>query len=762
MLDHPNFVKALAQVAELQAKIGQTRHRYLVVVTGERHSCRSFVTQLLGKRESGRCLWFGEAAPVGMRTLEAQQIDGLLGEEIDALVYDAYAGFKPDAFAALSGSLCGGGLLLLIAPHLDAWPRQVSRVLIPDQQSSPTGDQEPSRYLSRLVRLVQADPNVAIVRIANDNANITALPRQFSTPKVIVHAAEDANHAWHNQEQRQAIEAVVKVATGRRRRPLVLQSDRGRGKSAALGIAAAQLLKLGTQRIIVTAHRYTATQKIFQHARQQLQVQSERHGCIAVGQARLQFMAPDELLREQVSADLVLVDEAAAIPTPLLTQLLKRYARIVFATTVHGYEGTGRGFAVRFVSLLDQFAPGWKMSTLALPIRWAQDDPLEQLVFRALLLNASPAADAALAIANLEQVRVEQVTQARLAGSESLLAQVFGLLVLAHYRTRPRDVHYLLDDHRLCVFVLREREVVIGVLVAVREGGLSADQAVQVWRNESRPHGHVLPESMAAHLGLLQAPQLTALRIMRIAVHPACQRRGLGTQLVQALMDFAAQQRIDYVGSLFGASDGLLQFWYASQFLPIRVSFRRGTSSDAHAVLVMRPCSPAARTLACTARERFLKRVFLELADPLRMLEPRLVVALLATTDECANCDTQSLLQLSEDEWADVVCYACGNKSYEASMYALWRFACGALRYERLVDRLDHAQLTVLVMRVLQRHAWQECALRVAVPGRAQVDQLLRKGFRAILQKHANEAIFALMATFPSCSGASVKSREDS
>ncbi|MCG7973391.1 MAG: DUF1726 domain-containing protein, partial [Candidatus Thiodiazotropha taylori] len=36
-------------------------------------------------------------------------------------MYNAFSGFDPDAFGAVSGTLTGGGLLLLLTPSLDHW-----------------------------------------------------------------------------------------------------------------------------------------------------------------------------------------------------------------------------------------------------------------------------------------------------------------------------------------------------------------------------------------------------------------------------------------------------------------------------------------------------------------------------------------------------------------------------------------------------------------------------------------------------------------
>ncbi|BBI53235.1 hypothetical protein HORIV_56560 [Vreelandella olivaria] len=70
-----------------------------------------------------------------------------------------------------------------------------------------------------------------------------------------------------------------------------------------------------------------------------------------------------------------MVDEAAAIPAALLGQWLTAFPRIAFATTVHGYEGSGRGFALRFRATLDRLTPQWKALTLNAPIRWRSGDP---------------------------------------------------------------------------------------------------------------------------------------------------------------------------------------------------------------------------------------------------------------------------------------------------------------------------------------------------------------------------------------------------
>ncbi|MCG7904947.1 MAG: tRNA(Met) cytidine acetyltransferase, partial [Candidatus Thiodiazotropha taylori] len=146
-----------------------------------------------------------------------------------------------------------------------------------------------------------------------------------------------------------------------------------------------RLIEAGYQRILVTASRQAAVESLFSMAANELGMAA--HGVeLHHQQGVIEYVAPDRLIRENPRGDLLLVDEAAAIPTPVLIKLLEHYPRIAFATTVHGYEGTGLGFNHRFKKHLDQQRPQWREIQLKTPIRWAMDDPLEQLVFRMLAL----------------------------------------------------------------------------------------------------------------------------------------------------------------------------------------------------------------------------------------------------------------------------------------------------------------------------------------------------------------------------------------
>lgn len=696
--------------AVLQAHV--RRHRCTAVLSGDRDKTVRMASELLALLEYSDVAWYSDKVPAGRRDCYAAAAFSLLGNEVDALVFDAWSGFDPDAFGALTGSLRAGGLLILLVPALESWGSyedpQKQRITVFPFAARDVG----GRFLQRLVRLVNEDRYSLLI----ERGCVTRAPRVTDAPLSGVEP-EIRDEACETLDQQQAVEAIIRVANGHGRRPVVLVSDRGRGKSAAFGIAAARLLQQGRQRIVVTAPSREAAATTLRHA-----------DCLAPkSQGQLCFVAPDELLNDTLPVDLVLVDEAAAIPTPLLEALLKRYSRIAFATTVHGYEGTGRGFALRFSRLLDKHTNSWKSLQLETPVRWAPDDPLENLVFRMLALDAEPAPATCFDnFSNTQNYALEILDRDALANDESLLSEIFGLLVQAHYRTRPLDLRHMLDGPNLEIYVLRAGRHVAATALVASEGGFDAQAAEAIWEGRSRPHGHLLPETLTAHLGLLSAAALRAARIMRLTVHPALQRRGLGSRLVGEVTVRAADQGYDYVGTSFGATPGLIEFWQQLGWLPVRLSIHKGASSGSHSALMLKPLTPSGNELQQAARQRFFAQFPHQLSDSLRTLEPALVIALLKQAGEFAPV-------LDAADHRDLQAFAHACRLAEVTIGSLWRFTMKCCMCGDSVNNLSTVQRDLLVARVLQKRAWPACVQLTGLTGRKQALQALRHTLSELL-----------------------------
>ncbi|WP_419593037.1 tRNA(Met) cytidine acetyltransferase TmcA domain-containing protein, partial [Thiolapillus sp.] len=75
-------------------------------------------------------VWIGRKPPAWLeKALPPEKIDGLLGQEVTSLVFDAHDGFDADAFAIAVGLVTGGGQFLLLTPPLTQWQASGSRFL---------------------------------------------------------------------------------------------------------------------------------------------------------------------------------------------------------------------------------------------------------------------------------------------------------------------------------------------------------------------------------------------------------------------------------------------------------------------------------------------------------------------------------------------------------------------------------------------------------------------------------------------------------
>ncbi len=688
-----------------QRQLRALGQRRLVLLEGDRPAGLDWLRERLPGLMAGAGVWTGPATDTPhpeLTPIKPESGRQWLGRELDLLVWDGWAGNPPDSLAALAGTLAAGGLWFWLMPPLAQWHR------FDDPDYTRTGLDGVSRhpFAARLAELVGADD--AVIRIR---------PGEADEPPPL--PATDAPFRPNaSAEQAEAVRQVVRTGSGHRRRPLVITADRGRGKSAALGLAAVRWLEQeqhrgSDARVLVTAAGPEAVRTLFRHAAEAAGPAATLAAdglalTLAEGQA-LQFHAIDHLLRERPPAGLVLVDEAAAIPAPQLTEVLLAWPRVVFATTVHGYEGSGRGFSLRFRSRLDRYTPRWRALTLTAPIRWAQGDPLEALVRRLFLLDASgPDAVGTSESATLVPWQPARATEAELAAA-------FGLLVDSHYRTTPADLRQWLDDPDARSWLAQAGGQVVGVIWTTTEGGLEAPLAEQVAAGRRRLRGHLLPQSLAHHSGFAEAASLRLMRIVRVAVHPQWRRLGLGQRLVAAAAEQAGDCGLDGIGTSFGASPELLAFWRQTELEPVRLGLQREASSGEFAVQMLSGLSSSGRGLARRIRHRFAEHWPLLLPRCWPQLEPALVLSL--------SDRLPASVSLSAEDRRELAAFADGRRGFELSLLPLVRLSLQAGMPAQLLAS-DDAELWVRA--ILQGWSWPALQAAGCCQGRRQGEERLR------------------------------------
>ncbi|NLW04897.1 MAG: tRNA(Met) cytidine acetyltransferase [Pseudomonadaceae bacterium] len=659
--------------------------------------------------------------PEGMVFLPASKSRGWLGSEQQVLVLDVFSGFHPDALGALAGTLQAGGLVFLLTP--EAW----SEFIDPDYQrfaAWPLEVKDLTHYfVERCERvLIESQvPQVSQLKASQSQAwqgnwNIAA-PLPCSLP---------ATQAWPlgaaNQEQALLVEKLLNWFTAKPTVPVVITANRGRGKSGALGLLLRQLLeptasvqKSSPKKLLVTAPSTQAAAAIFERLKDLPPAYLEQ----------VSFVAPDALLQDLPSADLLLVDEAAAIPVPVLQALLAAYPRSIFATTQQGYEGNGRGFALRFTQHLNKHTPNWLALTLNKPLRWAEGDPLEKLVNRLLLLDAEvadpilPVTDLTTAPIAREPLSFTWLKQADLAADEALLEQVFGLLVLAHYRTTPDDFRQLLDAPGIHLACAWQNNLPVGLALIQEEGGFDEELAEAIFMGKRRPQGHLLAQSLAFHGGFVKAAQVSWWRIQRILVHPLLQRQGVGKQLLNFVLEEAKQQpKLDLIGSSFGATQELLPFWFAAGYQPVRLGVTRDQASGEHTLQVVQGISAKGQAL----QQQLIARLAETLPDVLSLWLQALPADLLVQIFQALSL---KLRPLSEQNRLELNAFAQGHRPLAVS-----RTALKAGLWHLLAKKQQSAQqtnkLAPWVQLLLQEVPEQKLQQQLGMKGKKELDRWLR------------------------------------
>lgn len=541
---------------DVTAQLARSGHRRLLVLSGDDDWSQ---THSLALRDplQGDWLWVGNETSVEP-SCAPQNLKSLLGREYLHAIFDARDGFDVAAFAALSGTLRAGSLLVLLVPPLSLWPEKADADSLRWSDSA-----EPiatPQFVHHFCRVITADPDV-IVWQQHQPLKIASL-----SPLPDWHPASGEPL----REQADILHTLTQMRAG----IAVVTAARGRGKSALAGM----LLQRVEGRAIVTAPAKGATDVIAHFAGD-----------------NFRFVAPDVLLASDERADWLVVDEAAAIPGPLLEQLVSRFTRVLLTTTMQGYEGTGRGFLLKFCARFAHL----HYFTLTTPVRWAAGCPLERVVSNALLFD-----DEALDAIPDDEAQITALGQRLWERHPDLAADIYKLLCSAHYRTSPLDLRRMMDAPGQHFDIARAADKLIGAMWLVDEGGLNPTLSQAVWAGYRRPRGNLVAQSLAAHGGSPLAATLIGRRITRVAVHPTRQREGIGQALIAGASQHIQQ---DYLSVSFGFTDELWRFWQRCGFVLVRMGTHREASSGCYTAMALLPISEAGRALCEQEHQRLCR-----------------------------------------------------------------------------------------------------------------------------------------------------------
>ncbi|KAJ8595161.1 DUF699-domain-containing protein [Rhizopogon salebrosus TDB-379] len=382
---------------------------------------------------------------------------------------------------------------------------------------------------------------------------------------------------------------------------VTLTAARGRGKSAALGLAIAAALAHGYSNIFITSPSPENLKTLFEFIFKGMDALGyEEHLDYDIAQSTnpdfnkaivrvnvfrqhrqtIQYIQPEDA-HVLGQAELLIIDEAAAIPLPLVRNLLGPYL-VFMASTINGYEGTGRSLSLKLIQQLREStrpsltkdatavedgvtASSSKKPThsaapkartlreikLETPIRYSAGDQVEKWLNGLLCLDATIVPKSAQqGCPHPSSCELYYVSRDTLfsyhPASEVFLQRMMALYVASHYKNQPNDLQLMSDApaHHLFVLLppiaddeshLPEPLVVLQVAL---EGNISKAAIMDGLSRGLRAGGDMIPWLVSQQFQESKFALLSGARVVRIATHPDYANMGYGSRALKALNSF--------------------------------------------------------------------------------------------------------------------------------------------------------------------------------------------------------------------------------
>ncbi|XP_075148996.1 RNA cytidine acetyltransferase l(1)G0020 [Haematobia irritans] len=615
----------------------------------------------------------------------------ILGRTYGVCVLQDFEALTPNLLARTVETVEGGGLIILLLKTLTSLKQLFTMSMDVHKRFRTEAHQTVTcRFNERLI-LSLADCKRCLV--VNDD--LTVLPLSSKTANVNPVNPAEINKSENNEllvelkeslrdtppagplvnlcktyDQAKAVAQFIEaLAEKQLKPPTSLTAARGRGKSAAMGLSIAAAVAFGYVNIYVTSPHPENLITLFEFVLKgfdALEYQEHtdytiirstnpdyKKAIIRINITRsnrqtIQYIAPNDthLLN---AADLLLIDEAAAIPLPLVKKMMGPYL-IFMASTINGYEGTGRSLSLKLISQLQKENSAPPPIKLDESIRYTEGDDIESWLINLLCLDATstvpnissgcPTPDAC----ELYYIDRDALFSYHKA-AESFLHRLVSIYVSSHYKNSPNDLQMMSDapaHHLFCLLGPIQRkdqlpEILVVIQVAL-EGEISSQTITDSLGRGKKASGDLIPWNVSEQYGDREFPKLAGVRVVRIATHPNYQRMGYGKRALKLLRDYYAgkftnldensgnnednngieeveeedvgllkeqirpkrkiptllkrlserlPENIDYLGTSYGLTQELLKFWKNLGFVPVYLSQKANDLTGEHSCIML-------------------------------------------------------------------------------------------------------------------------------------------------------------------------------
>nr|XP_004237469.1 RNA cytidine acetyltransferase 2-like [Solanum lycopersicum] len=527
----------------------------------------------------------------------------ILGNTFGMCILQDFEALTPNLLARTIETVEGGGLIVLLLRHLSSLTSLFTMTMdVHSRFRTESHSQTTGRFNERFIlslasceTCIVMDDELNILPISSHMRRITAVPVQEDSEglseaeRELRNLKEQLNEDFPvgplirkccTLDQGKAVITFLDAILDKTLRSTVaLLAARGRGKSAALGLAIAGAVAAGYSNIYVTApspenlktlfdfvckgfsmleYKEHTDYDIVKSNNPEFKKSIVRINIYKQHKQTIQYILPHEHVKLS-QVELLVVDEAAAIPLPVVKSLLGPYL-VFLASTVNGYEGTGRSLSLKLLQQLEEQSQKSKSADSAISgrlfkkielsesIRYASGDRIEQWLNALLCLDVTNSIPSISRLPQPGHCDLYYVNRDTLFSyhkdSELFLQRMMALYVASHYKNSPNDLQLMADAPAHHLFVLLGPVVdktknclpdILCVIQVCLEGQISQQSARTALLQGRQPFGDQIPWKFSQQFADDEFPSLSGARIVRIATHPSAMKLGYGSAAVELL-----------------------------------------------------------------------------------------------------------------------------------------------------------------------------------------------------------------------------------